>query len=386
MSSPILNDLRITFIWTDTYFDLLMSDDPDTFPHGFLAHGYAYKAQLKTLLAPSKIPSGLTLPWRTVAGQLFWTRYLGDRIPGHIKPTLAWEKLVPLRMRPQVDLCLKASDTRLRTEAYCYPFGDVLAITLHFQGSLPLDDAVTMAQSCAKEETIEMVAGGQTIAKGRLNSVARKCLDTICVAAIGQASQDSSITADPLTIATVIRGSDVDPAVQLKDHRAKDDIQHALEGLANWQPNWKTVTLPSLDEPGILLDVSSKRSSPGDVLYAGKSQVDRGRVVWFPGRFTLSSVRLNSLACYHRNLMTATAHVESLARFVEQIVARYPGRAYRNRPNVRWCAQNAAIILKDLYEGTNTYRSWSLHKQIEDSTCIPAINAVLADINVLPLK
>lgn len=386
MSSIIIKDLRITFIWTDTYFDMLMSDAPDIFPHGFLSHGYAYKAQLKKLLTPSKIPSGLTLPWRTVAGQLFWTRYLGNRIPGHIKPTLAWKKLVPLRMRPQVDLCLPPSDTRLQTEAYCYPFGDVLAITLHFRGSLPLDDAVTLAQSCAKEEMIEMVTGGQTIAQGRLNNVARKCLDTICVAAIGQASQDSSITTDPLTIATVVRGSDVDPAVQLKDHPEKDDIQHALEGLVNWQPNWKTVTLPSLDEPGILLDVSSKSSSPGDALYAGKSQVDRGRVVWFPGRFTLSSVRLNSLACYHRNLMTATAHAESLARFVEKIVDRFPRGEYRNRPNVRWCAQNAAIILKDLYEGSNTYRSWSLRKQIKDSACIPAINTMLADIGVQPIK
>jgi len=384
MSSPIVNDLRITFIWTGTYFDLL-EHEPEALPHGFLAHSHAYKAQLRALLAPSEIPSRLTLPWRTVAGQLFWTRYFGEQFPGHIRPALAWEMLVPLRARPRVTLRPCSPNTRVQTEAYCYPFGNALAVTLHLRGDLSLDDAVTRAHFGARDEMFDMMAGSQIVGQGHLRTVAQKCVEALCIDALGDVSRNAGMTSDPLTIATVVRGGNVDPALPLHDHPQGNDIQHFLEGLADWQPNWKTIALPALSNPGVLLDVSGKRSSPGDLLYAGKSRKSRGRVVWFPGRFTLSAARLSSLACYHRNLLMATAHAESLCRFLERIVAQFPNRAYRNRPNVEWCTRRAATILKDLYDGSRTYRSWSLREQLYDSDCIPAINTVLTDNGFPPI-
>ena len=84
--------------------------------------------------------------------------------------------------------------------------------------------------------------------------------------------------------------------------------------------------------------------------------------------------------------MMATAHVESLIHCVEVAVAQFPNRAYMNRPNVKWCVQNAADILKDLYEGSKTYRSWSLREQIKDSADIPAINTVLGHRGVAPIQ
>jgi len=385
MSSPMINDLRITFIWTGTYLDLLENNNPDALPHGFLAHSHAYKTQLRALLAPSEIPSRLTLPWRTVAGQWFWTRYFGNRIPGHIKPALAWEMLVPLRARPRVAPRPVSPDTRVQAEAYCYPFGNALAVTLYFRGELSLDEVATRAHFCARDELFDMVAGSQTTGQGHLRTVAQKCLEALCIDALGDIGRNAGITSDPLTIATIVRGGNVDPALAIDNHPQKNDIQHFLEGLANWQPDWKTTALPALNSPGVLLDVSGKRSSPGDLLYAGKSHKSRGRVVWFPGRFTTSARRLSSLACYHRNLLMATAHAESLCRFLERTVARFPNRAYRNRPNVEWCTRRAAIILKDLYDGSCTYRSWSLREQLYDSDCIPAINTVLTDNGFPPI-
>jgi hypothetical protein len=386
MSSPVIHDLRTTFIWTRTYFDLLQSDAPKAFPLGFLAQGHTYKPQVQTLLNSGRIPSGLTLPWRTVAGQLFWRRYFGDQIPGHITPDVAWKKLVPLRARPQVTFGLEPPEIRVGTEAYYYPFGVVLAVTLHVRGNLPLDQAVTLAQDCARAEKVSLMAGAQTLAEGHLRTVAQECLDILCKDALGSVSRDADTTTDPLTVATVVRGSNVDPAVPLKNHPEKEGIQRFLEGLANWQPNWATVALPSLDDPRVLLDVSGSRSSPGDLLYTGKAHKSVGRVVWFPGRFTLSSQHLNSLGCYHRNLMMATAHVESLARLVGKIAVKYPNQTYRNRVNVRWCAHNAVLLLKDLYDGAGTYRSWSLRQQIKDSACLPAINTVLTDNGALPIQ
>jgi hypothetical protein len=383
MSSPKINDLRITFLWTRTYLDLLRSDDPQAFPYGFLAQSYAYKEQVQTLLSSSPIASGLTLPWPRLAGQFFWTRYLGGRTP---EPKLAWEKLVPLRARPRATLRVDAPDIRVGTEAYYYPFGIVLAVTLYLRRDLSLDQAVTLALEWMKQENVSLVAGTGVIAAGHLRSVALECLDALCADALGGKSQDAETTTDPLTIATIVRGAAVDPAVPFKNHPEKEDIQHFLEGLTHWQPNWATVALPSLDDPGVLLDISGQCSSPGDVLYAGKSQKSRGRVVWFPGRFTLSSERLRSLACYHRNLLMATAHVESLAHFVGKAVTAYPNQTYKNRPNVRSCVENAVLLLKDLYDGVGTYRSWSLRKQIKDSAWLPAINMVLTARGALPIQ
>lgn len=393
MSSLIINDLRITFLWTRTYFDLLQGK-PEDFPQGFLSRSETYKEQLATLLASAEIPSGLTLPWQTTSGQLFWTRYFGGCIPGHITPGVAWRQLVPLRAQPQARLRLdepdvlvgdtKAGSIRVGTEAYYYPFGNALAVTLHFRGTLSLPGAVTAAQMCAKEAMVSLMAGARSIAQGHLFTVAQRCLDLLSAGALGRNSPGATATTDPLTITTVVGGSGVDPNVPFKNHPEKDDIQRFLEGLANWQSNWKTVTLPSLDS-GVLLDVSSSRSSPGDLLYAGQRQKGCGRVVWFPGRFTLSSQRLSSLACYHRNLLMATAHVESLARFLDRTVATYPDGAYKKRPHFRWCVQRSALLLKDLHDGVGTYRSWSVREQIRDRGCVPALNTVLSDNGAAPI-
>ena len=154
---PKIEDLRITFVWIETFFDLLKSKNPDAYPLGFLSHGYSYKAQLKTLLALQNIPSGLALPWRKPAGDLFWMRYLGDRIPGHIKASMAWEKLVPLRGRPKVQLRPQSAKLKMYTESYFYPFGTALAVSVYLRDNMILEQAVEQAHQFLNDSDFEIL-------------------------------------------------------------------------------------------------------------------------------------------------------------------------------------------------------------------------------------
>jgi hypothetical protein len=383
---PKIQDLRLTFIWVETTFDLLNAPQVTTYPFGLLGQGYAYKDQVSKLLGNQPTSTVLTLPWAKPAGNRFWTYYLEETLPGHIKPSAAWEKLVPLRRKPPVHLTPQWAPHRTFCEGYYYPFGFALAITLHVTGNYTLTQAIQQAHLAYRTGLYDLEQDGQPVMTGKLNSVALACLGEMRRAALGPAAAAGAITPEPLTVVTVVRGSGVNESIPLESNPQRASIQRSLEALCNWQPNYKTIVLPPLNDPDVVLDIRTKTKSPGDVLYAGQGDTSQGRVVWFPGRFQDSESNA-ALSCYHRNLVMGALHTESLARFARQVQQEYPAQGYKNSPNLRWCTQKAATILGDLYVGKDraTYRSDSLRKQIEKGGFKPVVSQLLVAFGEDPL-
>lgn len=372
-----IKDVRLTFVWTESFFDLLQTQNPGELPYGFMAHGWAYKEQVKQLLSPVDIPSGLALPWREPAGNYFWTMYLGNVIPGHISASKAWEKLVPLRSHLNIKLIPDWKGPNSFVEAFYYPFGAAFAVTFYLRKSMDLNSLVTEAHKLYKNGLFHLEVGNQIKKTTHLSGAAIEALDLIRQAALGSSAHGGVISPHPLSLVTVVRGAGINPTIPISNLTEAGEIQHALEGLSNWQDNWQTVTLPTLSDPAISLDISTAKSSPGDILYSSRDANLLGRVIWFPGRFTLTKPT-SSLACYHRNQVLGALHTDSLLSFVRLIVQKYPAASYLNQPNLRWCCQKAAIELANFYNGNNTYRSYSLKHQIEQRGCKPAINQLLS--------
>jgi hypothetical protein len=372
-----IKDARLTFIWTETFFDLLQTHNPGDLPFGFLAHSWSYKEQVKQLLSPAEIPSGLALPWREPAGNFFWTMYLGNIIPGHITANKAWEKLVPLRGQLDIKLIPTWKGARSFVEAYYYPFGTAFAVTFYLRKSMDLNKLVIEAHKLYKNGLFHLEVGNQILKTTHLGGAAIEALDLIRQSTLGSTTQGGVISPHPLSLVTVVRGAGINPSVPLINYPDVAHIQHALEGLSNWQDNWQTVNLPVITDPAISLDISKAKSSPGDILYSSRDPNLFGRVIWFPGRFTLTNPT-SSLACYHRNQVLGAIHTESLQSFVNLSVQRYPGASYLNQPNLRWCCQKASIELANFYNGNNTYRSYSLKHQINQRGVKAAINQLLS--------
>jgi hypothetical protein len=378
-----INDLRLTFIWTETFFDLLKAGSPDVFPYGFLGYAQSYKQAIGTLLAPHEILSGLTLPWSKPAGNLFWTQYFGNQIPGHIPASLGWEKIVPLRNKPDLAMVPSGMKDQPSLEAYYYPFGTALVVTAYLQKPLSLQEAANEAQMFAREAKFALTRGKHVLASGVLETVAHEALQALREACLGsRESHPEATRIHPLTVATVVHGSGVDPAISLENLPDSSAVQKFLMALSGWMPNWESQKPPSVQDKQTFLETSSKRSSIGDVLYAFRGQ---NRVVWFPGRFTLAPNEKNSLACYHRNQAATLLHVDSLSTFVQKAVQAYPDQSYTNLPNLSWCVRKSAQMLSDLYFGEGTYKSWSVRDFIDKSDCKPAINSVLTPRGQKPL-
>lgn len=382
MTPITINDLRVTLIWSEISMDLLESASPEQYPLAALGHGFAYKARVKQIQAGQPDPAGLQLPWRAPAGNRFWSYYLG-RVPGSVKPRQAWEYLLPLRGR----LALKVNPTwadaklRLALEPYYYSFGFGLAVTLYFKGEPALDDAVKQALKAVRSGMFTLQSATEPEVTGRLSTIALACLQQMRLTAFGQDNSGGTVSVQPYSIATIVRGSGVDPQVPLDSHPEVESIQRALEALSNWQPNWQTVALPAIHSKEISLDKAERRSSPGDILYAGKN----GRAVWYPGRFTLVSPT-KALSCYHRNLVLGSLHTAMLARFLAHVHQVYPNQAYRNRFNLRGCTKAAAEILGKLHNGSpNTYRSGSVQAQISKSDTLPAVNEIRGEFQMPPI-
>jgi hypothetical protein len=361
MSTGIkITDVRFTFIWIETNLDYLDSTD---YPDYVLGERYSYIEQVKKIRDPHNKSSILEFPWEKGTLNFFWQRYLGGHYPGQITADKAWEKLIPLRKKLPITITPQWIATKCVCQAFYYPFGVASVVTITLQGDLSLDQLLDQAFMIYENGTYTFLQQGASKTLG-LKKLGSESLDVARQTELGSSVQSkSSIIFGPLSLVTVVKGENVDAATQLILNPQSEKIQRALEGLSNWQPNWSTLALPPLNT--IQVDRSDTESSPGDVIYSSRGSLKFGRVIWFPGRFTLTT-KTRKLSCYHNNQMIAMVHTESLGSFAKQVLDNYPKGSYLSNPKLRFHTNNACIILDDLYNGIDTtYRSGSVKSQIE---------------------
>jgi hypothetical protein len=169
------------------------------------------------------------------------------------------------------------------------------------------------------------------------------------------------------SVVTVTDGAGVDAENPIDP---KTDVPRALQALAGWNPQWKTMGLEDL-APGT---IDIRQSPPAHMLY-GK---DGGRVVWFPGEFRSvppAPRYPHTLSCYHQNLTMATLHAESLSRMAIDAAALLAQNNSLSAFSSTYsqCARSAAGLLGRLHgraEGAkgdkpDTFRSGSVRTQIQ---------------------
>jgi len=357
-----LQDLRLTFIWSECQPDILQAGD--SFPFAFLSSPAAYKPSFKAALQASQQGvKGFVAPWDNTHNNLFWRNYFGfslDKLSGN----QAWEHLIPLMYQSGIKIHTPGSATPVSSKLFFYPFGQSLALTIRLRGNWPLDKAVDEALQArhSKQFTVEALVSDANMT---IEAVAKYCLALGREMMFGPGQPCGQISPTPFSIVTIIQGDGADPGIDLLNDPEQGNIQKALQGLVSWQKNWQHAIQPDLSNDNIRLDIGAQISSTGDVLYAGK----RGRAVWFPGHFTTPAGKTHTLSCYHNNLSIATLQTESLLNFLGTIGQQIEQgeKALENYARLRECAARAARILSELYGKQKRYHTHSVRLQIEQS-------------------
>jgi len=154
-----LQEIRLSFIWVETFLDLLSAPATPALPGAFLGNAARYK-QVFCALRPAVLtgPLDLALPWRKPRGSRFWARYLGAPVYGDTGGGKAWENLVPFLWRPGVKINADwlAGHRPISPGIYFYPFGSALEITLRLFGPFNPPDAAALAVQARRSGQFEI--------------------------------------------------------------------------------------------------------------------------------------------------------------------------------------------------------------------------------------
>lgn len=348
-SQVAIRDLRVSFIWVETSFDLLRDAQPSGAPMPFLGRSHLYAAQFAAM------PAGLGAPWPKPSKHNFWRNYL-QCDPFKMEPSQAWRFLVPFRKVP-LPVGGAVASQRVAAEGFFYPHGIGLVVTVTDTAERKLFDAVAASFLFRTDSSVVIAdpKGGRAVT---LDQCADECFDVLRAAAFGAAAVGGVRSLNPFTVATVVRGEGAGPLV------AGGPVHRALEAWTGWHTSWQTDTLTDPAKA-----VVATRGGGSRALYASR----RGRAVWFPERFTVPG---RALSCYHRNLALTSLQVESLGAAVTRTLA-VSGGADLTSLSVHHheSVGHASDMLARFYGGPETmYRGWSAPRQITDGDLVTPIN------------
>jgi hypothetical protein len=364
-----INHAQLSFIWTETVLDLLQDRPPHAAQFVFLGRRYSFapvfdRAGKERVSMGTLTPTILQRPWPKPTGQRFWTSYLEQRRPAKLSGDQAWKNLVPFRANFPFALQAPWLTGFITVEAFFYPHGQALIITVKTQTALSLHDAVDLAFKVRRGERFNLQTPEQSCGFS-LDTLADTILDRTRTSAFGPGVEGRRLALEPFSIFTVISATDVPVADVVVNG---SEVHRALEALTNWRNTWRDDTLPALSQKTL---PTQDPHPVSHLLYVGK----RGRTIWFPALFTASGP-VSSLTCYHRNLVFASLQVESLAGLTRETAKQISTGPALTSAHAE-CARNAAGILGRLYGAhSSTYRSWSPHRHIDDNELAVEINNV----------
>ena len=370
-------DIQSSFIWAQAVPDVFRGafDGPAT----VLAVRPRYEQIFDTGGdMPSRVPASFDWPWLYYVGQNFWSNYLGQPALYDVNGRTAWQELVPLRESLRFDVPPSSVTVRGFAEAYYYPHGIGIVLTIRasgLRGTMP--SRVDAFRELTQDIDFGVSTDGQED-RGRLPALGPTVLRRLFSTRYGPRAVGSGAGASPFSVTTIIKGTPIDPRQELP---ADGMLRRALHGLAGWSATWQN------DQLGDLPASTIRRSSRpgGHLLYLA----ERGRVVWFPQHFEETPRKRHSLTCYHRNLTQASLTIESLSALIAtgRLELRDPRRWNNLRPDHRECLTNAATRLVELHDGANvTYKTRSAPHQIVSNGARELIDALRSTIGAPPFK
>lgn len=349
-SQVAIKDVRLSFIWVETSFDLLRDAQPPGAPMPFLGRSHLYAAQFAAM------PAGLGPPWPKPSKHNFWRNYL-QCDPFQMEPSQAWRFLVPFRKVP-LPVRGAAAAQRVTAEGFYYPHGIGLVVTVTDTAERKLFDAVASSLLLRTDSCI-VVAEPKGDRAVTLDQCADECFNALRAAALGPGAAAGVRSLDPFTVVTVVQaaGEGAGPLV------AGGPVHRALEAWTGWHTSWQTDALSDPEKA-----VVPTRGGGNRALYARR----RARAVWFPERFTTPG---RALSCYHRNLALTSLQVESLGAAVTRTLAVSGADLTNLSVHHYESAGYASDMLARFYGGPATmYRGRSAPRQITDGDLVTPIN------------
>lgn len=373
----MVNDFRLSFIWMQAYPDLMDEPQPEKAPFEFLGRNGSFAAAFEMVRDNPNGPTGLTVPWNQPAGKTFWTYYLeGEQ--SIVNGDMAWKAIVPMRTRPEVAPEAPWSQGKIRQinlEAFYYPFGIGLVFTARCVGKFDLTSMVDLSFDIRQRKRFRIRWQDEPEAELTLSAFADRLLSKLQWAALNQ--KPSSIVTnlnDPFSVLTVVQGDDVALNARVA---AGGEIHRALEAVTTWNEN-----ADPTNELKILSDhwLPARFRDESHLFYAHR----RSRAVWYPSRFLPSPEKTHSMACYHRNLWSASLQIESFGVLSELVSKR---RRDGREPIGTFLdvARRAGGVAGRMYGGVDTYRTSSARKQIDDKW-LASINSMRAFVQQSALK
>jgi hypothetical protein len=396
MSIPLFYEARLSFIWVETFPDLLTGGTP-TAPLIPLGTWSTFAPFFDGIKAPSLAsaplpPSGLALPWPPLNPRYqhhFWQFYLQLRDPNGVTSKLAWERLVPLRTKIPVSVqspwpAPTSPTWQIIVDGLLYPHGIALVLMprLQFESGVSLTSLVDYALDVRHTAALPV-----TLPNGSTNTLTLDALATVLLTylrerALGPGATPGTTPFDPQTIVTVVRGDNVLDSLPVQDG---SDFHRALEGFCMWSPTWVTDTLADTIKNANLLN--GHGNPAGHVVYHRA----RSRAVWFPRDFTAKKKKFNNrLSCYHRNFTLVSLQTEMLAEMVT-LYRSAPALGLTPSDDFKALAKNAATWLGYLYAAFKTanrsftYNSAGPRAFIEENQLVQTINDARAEFKMTPL-
>lgn len=371
-----INYLRLSFIWVETVVDLIADSVPSDAPLAFLGRPGSYIEIFDRLLPGGTGPRGLEMPWPTPSGQFFWTYYLEGRTPGYVSGKQAWKALVPFRKKLPIVIEAPGLPGQSIAEAFFYPHGVALILTVLCRADLSLEEAVEGAFEVRRKGKLRIEWQKDFTDTLTLDSLADRLLTALRRLAIGPTATPGHRSITPFSLFTVVRGTGVAPSMPMPHG---GEVHRALEAVTTWRPTWRFDALPNLDD----VTLPTRTAPPSHVLYAHT----RGRAIWFPGSFTQQGRNVHSLTCYHGNLTFASLQVESLGSLIVSTarqIHQETGRVLS--PTHLECARRAAGILGRFYGGSpSIYQSFSPRTQTDQNNLLDSLNTVRDYFNMKTL-
>lgn len=379
---PFINRMRLSFVWNQTF--------PLDAPTSFLGNRQRYHVEFEKAkqaaimgIPPEKVD--LLLPWpKQNPYNHFWQYHLERRDLTNVTVNQAWNHLMPLRSSQRLSVRKVSQKTGAVAEGFFFPIGAGVVLSLYFQEGLPLDDMVDkIVEVCSSSHQVKWLKDGKK-AKLSIDTLASQLLLDLHMTALDQTAPSLPPLEKPFSVVTVIDATDSD---KNKPVEVGDAMHRALEGLCTLSPHWRDTPLHDL-EYATRFEFMHKGFLPKGYLQYG---LRRSLVTWYPGFFTEhldEGEKLNSLACYHRNLTLLILQTSILISLVRQVA----GLLHTREPipdHFKEPARKAAGILGRLYGGDlhgaylGRYKAWVSRELIKEH--LKEINAVRAAADLGPL-
>lgn len=172
-------DLRLSWIWTETFSDLLLKKPKFQSRWGEPGSESSYVLAFNNARAKS---GSLTLPWPEdddYHQHFFWLYYLQNEDPREITAGKAMRWLVPLRESGFVKVRAPGVAHTVRVAAYHYPHCLGLVITTQIKADLVIFDMVRKAFELTRSDTLEVTDPDGSVEQMKIYELGATVLDRL---------------------------------------------------------------------------------------------------------------------------------------------------------------------------------------------------------------